>query len=47
MTLSARNQLAGTIESITLGDIMAHVVINIGGQQVESIITVPAPTRWA
>jgi molybdopterin-binding protein len=39
MTLSARNQLAGTIESITLGDIMAHVVINIGGQQVESIIT--------
>jgi len=39
MTLSARNQLAGTIESITLGDIMAHVVIRIGDQQVESIIT--------
>ena len=39
MTLSARNQLAGTVESVTLGDIMAHVVVSIGGQQVESIIT--------
>jgi len=39
MTLSARNQLVGTIETVTLGDIMAHVVINVGGQQVESVIT--------
>ncbi len=39
MTLSARNQLAGTVEYVTLGDIMAHVVIRIGDQQVESIIT--------
>lgn len=39
MTLSARNQLTGTVESITLGDIMAHVVIRIAGQQVESVIT--------
>ena len=39
MTLSARNQLAGTVEAVTLGDIMAHVVIGIGDQQIESIIT--------
>jgi molybdate transport system regulatory protein len=39
MTLSARNQLVGTIEAVTLGDIMAHVVIRIAGQQIESIIT--------
>jgi len=39
MTLSARNQLIGKVESVTLGDIMAHVVVRIGDQQVESIIT--------
>jgi molybdopterin-binding protein len=39
MTLSARNQLTGKVETVTLGDIMAHVVISIGGQQVESVIT--------
>jgi molybdate transport system regulatory protein len=40
MTLSARNQLNGIVETVTLGDIMAHVVINVGGQQqVESVIT--------
>jgi molybdopterin-binding protein len=39
MALSARNQLNGTVESITLGDIMAHVVVRIGDQQVESVIT--------
>ena len=39
MTLSARNQLVGTVESVTLGDIMAHVVMRIGDQQVESVIT--------
>jgi len=39
MTLSARNQLVGTVEAVTLGDIMAHVVVSIGDRQVESIIT--------
>ena len=39
MSLSARNQLIATVESITLGDIMAHVVMRIGDQQVESVIT--------
>ena len=39
MALSARNQLNGTVETVTLGDIMAHVVVNVGGQQFESVIT--------
>jgi molybdopterin-binding protein len=39
MALSARNQLAGKIVEITLGDIMAHVVVRIGKNQIESVIT--------
>lgn len=39
MTLSARNQLAATIESVSLGDIMAHVVMRVGDQRIESVIT--------
>jgi len=39
MPLSARNQLAGKIVSVTLGDIMAHVVVKVGNSQIESVIT--------
>jgi molybdopterin-binding protein len=39
MALSARNQLPGTIEDIQIGDIMAHVVIKVGDNVVESVIT--------
>ncbi len=39
MPLSARNQLPGTIEDIQIGDIMAHVVVKVGDNLVESIIT--------
>lgn len=39
MELSARNQLRGTITSVTLGDIMAEVVVDIGGQEVVAAIT--------
>lgn len=39
MALSARNQLNGTVEYIQLGDIMAHVVIKVGENLIESIIT--------
>jgi molybdopterin-binding protein len=39
MALSARNQLPGTIEEIQTGDIMAHVVVKVGGHLVESVIT--------
>jgi molybdopterin-binding protein len=39
MALSARNQLPGTIESIQVGDVMAHVVVKVGDQMIESVIT--------
>jgi molybdopterin-binding protein len=39
MLLSARNQLEGKVLSVTLGDIMAHVVVKVGKSQVESVIT--------
>lgn len=29
--LSARNQLPGTIKSVTLGNVMAEVVVDVGG----------------
>ena len=39
MALSARNQLPGTIEEIQIGDIMAHVVVRVGSNLIESVIT--------
>ena len=39
MALSARNQLAGKIEDIQIGDIMAHVVVKVGDNLIESVIT--------
>ena len=39
MPLSARNQLEGKIVEVTLGDIMAHVVVKIGKSHIESVIT--------
>lgn len=39
MALSARNQLPGTVQDIQIGDIMAHVVVKVGDNLVESIIT--------
>jgi molybdopterin-binding protein len=39
MTLSARNKLRGEIEEIQLGDIMAHVVVRVGDNLIESVIT--------
>jgi molybdopterin-binding protein len=39
MALSARNQLPGIIEEIRIGDIMAHVVVRVGENLVESVIT--------
>ena len=39
MTLSARNQLPGTIEDIQIGDILAHVVVKVGDNHIESVIT--------
>ena len=39
MTISARNQLAGHVEEILLGQIMAHVTVRVGDNLVESVIT--------
>jgi molybdopterin-binding protein len=39
MTLSARNKLKGKIEEIVLGDVMAHVVVRVGTNLIESVIT--------
>lgn len=39
MTLSARNKLSGKIEEIQLGGVMAHVVVRVGKDLIESVIT--------
>jgi molybdopterin-binding protein len=39
MPISARNQLQGKVADIKLGDIMAHVVVKIGKNQIESVVT--------
>lgn len=40
MGLSARNHLGGTVTSVTKGDIMAEIVVELGdGQEVTSTIT--------
>jgi molybdopterin-binding protein len=39
MTLSARNRLKGKITELQLGGVMAHVVIQVGNDFIESVIT--------
>jgi molybdopterin-binding protein len=39
MTLSARNRLEGKITELQLGGVMAHVVVRIGDNLIESVIT--------
>jgi len=39
MTLSARNQLNGTGKEIQLEGVMAHVVVRVGENLIESVIT--------
>ena len=39
MTLSARNRLEGAITELQLGGVMAHVVIKVGSNLIESVIT--------
>jgi molybdopterin-binding protein len=45
MNLSARNQLKGTIKSIKKGDLMAEIVVEIGGQDLVSVITATSVDR--
>jgi molybdopterin-binding protein len=37
--LSARNQLPATVTSVKLGNVMAEVVMNVGGVEVVAAIT--------
>ena len=39
MTLSARNRLAGKIVELQLGGVMAHIVVRVGENLIESVIT--------
>jgi len=39
MTLSARNRLEGKVIEIQFGGVMAHVVVQVGKNLVESVIT--------
>jgi molybdate transport system regulatory protein len=39
MPLSARNQLPGIVESVQMDTIMAHVVVKVGDNLIESVIT--------
>jgi molybdopterin-binding protein len=42
LKLSARNQLSGTVRSITQGSAIANVVLDVGGQRLVASITVEA-----
>jgi len=37
--ISARNQLKGTVKYVTLGTVMAEVVMDVGGTEVVAAIT--------
>jgi molybdopterin-binding protein len=39
MPISARNKLKGTVEEVVLGTVMAHVVVRVGENLIESAIT--------
>ena len=39
MPISARNQLRGQVKDVKLGTIMAHVVVQVGENEIESVIT--------
>lgn len=39
MQVSARNQLRGKVKSVKLGNVMAEVVVKVGGQEVVAAIT--------
>jgi molybdopterin-binding protein len=39
MPISARNQLEGKVTEVISGDVMAHVTVRVGKNQVESVIT--------
>jgi molybdopterin-binding protein len=44
--LSARNQFPGKIKSVKLGNIMAEVVIEVGGIKLVSVLLDIPPSNW-
>jgi molybdopterin-binding protein len=48
MELSARNQFPGTVRTVRLGNVMAEVVVDIGGgHEIVSVITRSSAERLA
>jgi molybdate transport system regulatory protein len=45
MRTSARNQLGGTVTSVTIGAVMADVVVNVDGVSVVAVITKESAER--
>jgi molybdate transport system regulatory protein len=45
MRTSARNQLGGTVTSVTIGAVMAEVVVNVEGVSVVAVITKESAER--
>jgi molybdopterin-binding protein len=45
--ISARNQLKGTVKSVLLGNVMAEVAVDVGGQEVVAAITRSSVERLA
>ncbi|MFN3326187.1 MAG: molybdopterin-binding protein [Bryobacteraceae bacterium] len=39
MPLSARNRLTGKVTDVRLGEVMAHVTVQVGETVIESVIT--------
>jgi len=39
MEISARNQLRGTVKTVTTDSLIAEVVVDIGGQEIAATIT--------
>ncbi len=39
MELSARNQLRGRVKEVKLGNIMAEVIVDVGGNEIAAAIT--------
>ena len=45
MDLSARNQLKGRVKSVNKSGLMAEVVVDVGGQEIVSVITAGSVDR--
>jgi molybdate transport system regulatory protein len=45
MRTSARNQLAGTVTAVTIGAVMAEVVVDVNGQPIVAAITKDSAER--